>query len=356
MTEGAFSWDRFVDKVMPPRADATVGHRRRLRRHRRVPRERRVEVPHRRRPGRGRRLCHLLIPLRRDAIPRPPRRPTSPRLLRFQAEQCAVNGSPLYGTLLDAAAVDVEDAGPCLDVLRGHETDPARHGARPAVHGRRAPHRRSKATRPSSRRSTRRRAARSKPVIRGRRFARSSPRTSTCSASGSPTVCRRTRSVGPRRSRPCFLTVAIETGLPLRVLEVGASAGLNMRWDRFHYEDGDDSWGSDASPVRLEGRWSGTPRPWSEAPSRTASSSSGPDAIRSPIDAIGDNGRQKLRSFVWPDQVERLALLDAAIEAAAVTPGDDRSRRKRRRGSATGSPSRWRVLRPSSSTRSSCST
>jgi hypothetical protein len=32
-----------------------------------------------------------------------------------------------------------------------------------------------------------------------------------------------------------FLLLARETGMPLRILEVGASAGLLLRWD--HYRD-----------------------------------------------------------------------------------------------------------------------
>ena len=36
-----------------------------------------------------------------------------------------------------------------------------------------------------------------------------------------------------------FLTIARESGLPLRCFEVGASAGLNQLWDRFHYRLGD---------------------------------------------------------------------------------------------------------------------
>src|SRR5216684_432374 len=36
-----------------------------------------------------------------------------------------------------------------------------------------------------------------------------------------------------------FLMVARETGLPLRLLELGTSAGLNLRWDRYWYQAGE---------------------------------------------------------------------------------------------------------------------
>jgi hypothetical protein len=119
---------------------------------------------------------------------------------------------------------------------------------------------------------------------------------------------------------PCFLTVAIETGHPLRVLEVGSSAGLNMRWDQFHYDDSGDAWGNDASPVRLQGKWTGNARPWAQAPPSSGLVVERGGCDPSPIDAISENGRQKLRSFVWPDQVERLQILDAAIEVARGAP------------------------------------
>jgi hypothetical protein len=41
---------------------------------------------------------------------------------------------------------------------------------------------------------------------------------------------------------------------------------------------------------------------------------------RSPIDPTTEEGRLSLRSFVWPDQLERFAALDAALSVAATTP------------------------------------
>jgi hypothetical protein len=46
-----------------------------------------------------------------------------------------------------------------------------------------------------------------------------------------------------------FLEVARVTGMPLRLLEVGASAGLNLRFDRYRYELGDERWGPEDSPL-----------------------------------------------------------------------------------------------------------
>ncbi len=45
-----------------------------------------------------------------------------------------------------------------------------------------------------------------------------------------------------------FLQIAKETGLPLRLLEIGASAGLNAVWDRYHYQLGAADWGDRRAP------------------------------------------------------------------------------------------------------------
>jgi hypothetical protein len=51
-------------------------------------------------------------------------RATVARRIRTQQRACAELGSPLYASILDAAAADVEAGGPVWDVLAGHENDP----------------------------------------------------------------------------------------------------------------------------------------------------------------------------------------------------------------------------------------
>jgi hypothetical protein len=117
-----------------------------------------------------------------------------------------------------------------------------------------------------------------------------------------------------------FTEVLRTTGLPLRLLEVGASAGLNLRWDVWRYESGDTSWGDPAAEVRFADNY--------RRPSPDVSAPFGPgDAVaerrgcdRSPIDPTTDDGRLLLRSFVWPDQADRHLRLDAALDAAAEVP------------------------------------
>ena len=116
---------------------------------------------------------------------------------------------------------------------------------------------------------------------------------------------------------PGFLTVARRTGLPLRCLEIGASAGLNQNWDRYRYELGDaGAWGDPGSPVRLGAEWSGGPAPFDV--NTTVLERRGCD--QNPID-VGDSDQAfRLKAYVWPDQAERLARLDGAIALARRHP------------------------------------
>ncbi len=54
-----------------------------------------------------------------------------------------------------------------------------------------------------------------------------------------------------------FSTVAATTGLPLRVLELGASAGLNLHFDRYRYEQDGLALGPPASPIVFRDYWEG---------------------------------------------------------------------------------------------------
>jgi hypothetical protein len=115
-----------------------------------------------------------------------------------------------------------------------------------------------------------------------------------------------------------FLHIARRFELPLRILEIGASAGLNLRWDHFRYEDGADgsAFGDPGSPLRFVDMY------------RDPLADLRGDAVvverrgcdRSPIDATTEDGRLTLESFVWPDQVERFGRMDRAIEVARQVP------------------------------------
>lgn len=112
-----------------------------------------------------------------------------------------------------------------------------------------------------------------------------------------------------------YLEVA-KLGLPLRVLEVGASAGLNLRVDRYRYEQGGAAFGPEDSPLRFVDPWAG-PVPDLTVPLQVAERR-GCDV--DPIDPATHEGRQRLRAFVWPDQPDRRARLDAALVVARDLP------------------------------------
>jgi hypothetical protein len=115
-----------------------------------------------------------------------------------------------------------------------------------------------------------------------------------------------------------FLTVAAETGLPLRCLELGASAGLNMNWDRYGYRFGDGAeWGDLGSPVQLQGDWTGgaPPRPAAARVIERLGCDEAPIDVRDPDLAL------RLQSYVWADQSVRMARLRGAIAVKRETGG-----------------------------------
>jgi hypothetical protein len=105
--------------------------------------------------------------------------------------------------------------------------------------------------------------------------------------------------------------------LPVRLAELGASGGLNLRADRFCYlDDKGDGFGDTTSPVRLEHAWDG--RPLDAWPALEVVQRLGCDTR--PVDVTTTEGRLALTSYVWADQVERLDRLRTAFEVAAQVP------------------------------------
>ncbi len=124
----------------------------------------------------------------------------------------------------------------------------------------------------------------------------------------------------PARSMPILaasLWVAAQFRFPVRIFEVGASAGLNLRFDHYRYEEADWSWGDLGSTLVLRNRIK-QGRPNHLDASLEVVGRRGCDL--SPIDLSSKRGRLRLQSFVWPDQADRLDRLRAAIEAARKIP------------------------------------
>ena len=110
-----------------------------------------------------------------------------------------------------------------------------------------------------------------------------------------------------------FLALARAHEWPLRLLEIGASAGLNQCFDQYRYELGAQRFGPAAAPLTLDCEWRGKPLELAGARLRVASRR-GCDLF--PIDLHDREQRLRLESFFWPDQVERIARLRAACDCA----------------------------------------
>ena len=111
---------------------------------------------------------------------------------------------------------------------------------------------------------------------------------------------------------PGFLEIARRTQLPLALNEIGSSAGLNLFFDRFRYRYGEAAWGDPDYPVTLAPQMRGA------APDLSGemkiASRAGSDIA--PLDVRNEHDRLRLRSYIWADQSERLARLDAALAVA----------------------------------------
>lgn len=114
---------------------------------------------------------------------------------------------------------------------------------------------------------------------------------------------------------PALNMIARSTGLPLALWELGCSAGLNLRCDRFRLDAGPTKFGPQTSPLSLHPEWRGPcPAPYAvEVTDRR-----GVDL--NPLDPATPETRLRLLSYLWPDQPERRHLTEAAFELAEANP------------------------------------
>lgn len=239
--------------------------------------------------------------------------------LHDQAEACAEMGSPLYADLLRSCVQELADgpaSGPVQAVLADHLTapGPAATGIRllGAVHHlvltgrapRLAAHYPSTGGTPGPDLGPAFRAALAEHTDHVRAFMQGPPQTNE--------VGRSAALVGG------LLHVLAGRDLPVRLHEVGSSAGLNLNADRYRVQVGADGpwWGPTGAAVALPDAWQGA-APDVGAPLRVVERV-GSDVA--PVDLGQPGAAERLLSYVWADQVARVERTRAALAVAAEHP------------------------------------
>ncbi|GAA1907257.1 DUF2332 domain-containing protein [Streptomyces sodiiphilus] len=247
------------------------------------------------------------------------------RVFSQQAGACTRLGSPLYGALLERAAQDVREGGPCAAAVAGHEEADV-SAAVPlrllgAVHALalagRAPdvaaHYPSTGGvfdpgRPDAAWPAVREAVAGEPDWIGEWMTRPP----------------QTNEVGRANLLLAGLLYAVPAPqTPVRLFELGASAGLNLRADQFRCTADGFAWGPQDSPVLLESAWRGPVPSWLSEGGRRHEhlrvvERRGCDT--DPVDPVSAEGSLALRAYVWPDQTDRMARLEGALKVAAKVP------------------------------------
>ena len=245
-----------------------------------------------------------------------PRTPPLVEVLARQRVACDRLGSRLYAVVLDAVMADVAGGGVCSAVLEPHRDDPIATALPLRFLG--AVHR---------------------LVLEGRAPTLAAHYPSAGGAPGPSLVADFLATVGELRPEigarivdgvqtnevgrsaalaPGYVEVARRSGLPLRVLEVGSSGGLNLRWDHYWYDTGETTLGDPDSQVRFVRAWRPAGGALPELGHVDVVERAGCD--RNPLDVATEEGRLTLRSYLWPDQVERRDRLEAAFAVAQAVP------------------------------------
>jgi hypothetical protein len=112
--------------------------------------------------------------------------------------------------------------------------------------------------------------------------------------------------------------IARDVAEPVHLIEVGASAGLNLRFDHYGYHVGGRRFGDPASPVQLIAALYGSaPLPDLDMLPEIATVQ-GVDL--DPVDVMDPDARGWLEALIWPENHGQRALLRAALDLAAADP------------------------------------
>ena len=249
-------------------------------------------------------------------------------MVRWQSRACASLGSSLYEALLARAADDILAGGPCADAVAGHEDAPGPDAVALRFAG--GVHALVLTGRAAA-------LARYYPSAGGAFDADRPEQVEQCWQAFRATVAAELPRVREWMTRPpqtnevgrsnLLLTGLLHAGrtspLPVRLFELGASAGLNLRPERFRYRADGFAWGPDDSPVLLADAWTGPPPGWL---AEAAAERRGIEVVErrgcdlTPIDPLSEAGALALRAYVWPDQSARHARLAGALRLAAELP------------------------------------
>jgi hypothetical protein len=121
------------------------------------------------------------------------------------------------------------------------------------------------------------------------------------------------------RSAPLMaglLAIAQEThGLPFALYEVGASAGLLLVLDRYRHCLGETAAGASDASVLIKPEWEGLSPPDAQVQIVRRQGSD-----LEPLNVRDQDDRERLLAYIWADQTDRLARVEAALEIAASAP------------------------------------
>ena len=232
---------------------------------------------------------------------------------RAQSTLCAELGSPMYADLLDRVAGDLEAGGISSEVLAEHSDAPASDAVPLRLMG--SVHRLVLERRAGA-------LATFYPSVGGRWT--SDPgwdafqnvlieQSSTVAAGLSHPP--QTNEVGRSAALIGGLhNLSEDLRMPVRLFEIGASAGLNLLSDRFGFVDAQQArFGSADDTLVFPAAWNGrSMAPW---PDLEIVERAGCDVL--PVDPRSTEGRLTLTSYVWADQAHRLEHLRAALAVAA---------------------------------------